>query len=87
MDENVVDINSMRRIRGIEKGIKDFEEQIADLRKCTKILSRHSDFRFYSIMCHELVGKEKELRYELKKLKDRLARYKNETVESEEIKE
>ena len=77
MEDNVVDINDMRRIRGIEKAIKQFEKQIADIKQARKILEVHKEYRFFSIMCHELTGELRELNTELMKLHLRLKRYKN----------
>lgn len=76
MSDNVFDINDARRIKNIEKGIVLFEQQLADLKKATTLMAKHSEFRFFSIVCHELVGKQKELAQELLKLRVRLDKYK-----------
>jgi predicted nucleic acid-binding Zn-ribbon protein len=77
LDDNVFDLNDMRRIKGIEKAIKQFEKQIADIKQAKKILAAHTEYRFFSIMCHELTREQKELNNELMKLHMRLKRYKN----------
>lgn len=74
--DNVYDINDARRIKNIEKGIKLFEIQLSDLKKATTLLAKHSEYRFFSIMCHELVAKQKEIAQELLKLRVRLDKYK-----------
>ena len=74
--DNIYDLNDMRRIKNIEKGIVLFELQLADLKKATTLLAKHSEYRFFSIMCHELVGKQKEIAQELLKLRVRLDKYK-----------
>ncbi len=77
MDNNVVDLNDMRRVKGIERAIVQFEKQIADIKAAKAILVRHTEYRFFSIMCHELMGEQRNLTQELLKLRMRLARYKN----------
>jgi regulator of replication initiation timing len=76
----------MRRIRGIEKAIKQFEKQIADIKAAKGILARHTEYRFFSIMCHELTAEQKNLRLELDKLNQRLDRYKG-SFNKEEVNE
>ena len=76
MTGNVYDLNDVRRIKNIQKGIIHFESQLSDLKKATTILAKHSEYRFFSVMCHELVGKQKELAQELLKLRVRLDKYK-----------
>ena len=77
VDDNVFDLNDMRRIKGIERAIKQFERQIADIKAAKKILAAHTEYRFFSIMCHELTREQKELNQELMKLHMRLKRYRN----------
>ena len=77
VDDNVFDLNDMRRIKGIERAIKQFERQIADIKAAKKILVAHTEYRFFSIMCHELTAEQKELNQELMKLHMRLKRYRN----------
>lgn len=74
--DNVYDINDMRRVKNIQKGILLFEQQLSDLKKATALLAKHAEYRFFSIACHELVGKQKEVAQELLKLRVRLDRYK-----------
>lgn len=77
LEDNVFELNDMRRIRGIERAIKQFEKQIADIKQAKSILAKHTEYRFFSIMCHELTREQKELNNELMKLHMRLKRYKN----------
>lgn len=77
MTDNVFDINDARRIKNIQKGIVLFEQQLSDLKKATTLMAKHSEYRFFSIVCHELVGKQKEIAQELLKLRVRLDKYKN----------
>ena len=81
MIDNVLDINDARLIKNILRDIKVFESQLSDLKKATMILAKHTESqysdRFYNIMCHELVGKQKEVAQELLKLRVRLDKYKN----------
>ena len=73
---NISDLNDYRRIKNIQKGIVLFEIQLSDLKKATTLLAKHSEFRFFSIACHELVGKQKEIAQELLKLRVRLDKFK-----------
>ena len=75
--ENITDINKMRRIRNMEKGIKLMEEQLKDLKAATKLLQKHVEYRFFSIACHEMVAKQKEIARDLLQLRVRLDKYKN----------
>jgi len=77
VEDNVFDINDMRRVKGIEKAIKQFERQIADIKAAKSILAKHTEYRFFSIMCHELTNEQRNLNQELMKLHMRLKRYKN----------
>ena len=72
MDENITDINLVRRVRNMEKAVKIFENQLAALKKSTQLLSVHKDFRFFSIMCHELYAETKKIAEDLVKLRIRL---------------
>lgn len=74
--ENIIELNSMRRIRNMEKAVKIFEKQLADLKKATLLLAEHAEFRFFSITCHELVAEQKKIANELLKLRIRLQRVK-----------
>lgn len=74
---NVSDLNDYRRVKNIQKGIVHFEVQLSDLKKATTILAKHSEYRFFSIACHELVAKQKEIAQELLKLRVRLDKYKS----------
>lgn len=76
MTDNVVELNDYRRIKNIQKGIAVFEIQLSDLKKATTLLAKHAEYRFFSIACHELVGKQKEIAQELLKLRVRLDKYK-----------
>jgi len=86
MTDNVYDLNDARRIKNIHRGILVFEAQLSDLKKATNLMSKHSEYRFFSIMCHELVGKQKEIAQELLKLRVRLDKYKS-SLNKEEIDE
>lgn len=70
--ENLVDINLVRRVRNMEKAVKVFESQLAALKKSTALLAEHRDFRFFSIMCHELAAEKKKIAEDLLKLRIRL---------------
>lgn len=72
MSENIVDINSVRRVRNMEKAVKVFENQLAALKKSTQLLAEHKDFRFFSITCHELAAETKKIAEDLIKLRIRL---------------
>lgn len=88
MSNNVHDINDMRRIKGIEKGIESFEAQLSDLKKATTLMSKHTQSvysdRFYNIVCHELVAKQKQVAQELLKLRVRLDKCKSPMKEEDE---
>lgn len=72
MEDNLVDINTVRRVRNMEKAVKVFENQLAALKKSTQLLSVHKDFRFFNIMCHELAAETKKIAQDLLKLRVRL---------------
>lgn len=78
MDENLVDINTVRRVRNMEKAIKVFESQLAAIKKSLQLLAEHRDFRFFSIMCHELAAENKNIAGELLKMRVRLQKAKDE---------
>lgn len=84
MSENVFELNDARRVRNIQRAIGDFEKQLSDLKKATAILAKHSEYRFFSIMCHELSGKQKEVAQELLKLRVRLDKYKESLKKEQE---
>lgn len=72
MEENLVDINTIRRVKNMEKAVKIFESQLAALKKSTTLLAEHKDFRFFSMMCHELAAETKKIAEDLLKLRVRL---------------
>lgn len=74
--DNVHDLNDARRIKNIKKGIIVFEAQLSDLKKATALLAKYSEYRFFSITCHDLFQKQKEIAHELLKLRIRLEKYK-----------
>jgi hypothetical protein len=78
MSENVVDINVVRRVRNMEKAVVTFESQLAAIKKSMVLLSEHRDFRFFSIMCHELAAEKKKIAEDLLKLRIRLQKAKDE---------
>jgi hypothetical protein len=75
--ENVIELNDMRRIKNMEKTVKLFEKQLADIKKAHGILVPHVDFRFFSITCYALREEQKSLAAELLRLKLRLDKAKN----------
>lgn len=75
--DNVVELNDMRRIRNMEKAVKMFEKQLADLKKAYVTLSPHTDFLFFSITCHAMREEQKKIATELLRLKLRLDKAKN----------
>ena len=77
MEGNVVDLNDMRRVRNMEKAVKMFERQLADLKKAHVTLNPHTDFLFFSITCHALKEEQKKVATELLRLKLRLDKAKN----------
>ena len=79
--DNITDLNKMRRIRNMEKGIKLMEEQLKDLKAATKLLQKHVEYRFFSIACHEMVDKQKEISRDLLHLRIRYDKYKNGDIE------
>ena len=74
---NITDINKMRRIRNMEKGISIMEEQLRDLKAATKLLQKHAEYRFFSIACHDMVAKQRDIARDLLQLRVRLDKYKN----------
>ena len=76
--ENLVDINTIRRVRNMETAIKVFESQLAAIKKSLQLLAEHRDFRFFSIMCHELAAENKNIAGELLKMRVRLQKAKDE---------
>lgn len=85
--ENVYELNDIRRIRNMEKAVKIFERQLADLKKATLLLAEHADFRFFSIACHEMVAEQKKIASELLKLRIRLQKYKDKYENKETVDE
>lgn len=77
MEDNVFELNDMRRIRNMEKAVKIYEKQLADLKKATTILEPHRDFRFFSITCHAMVQEQRNIAAELLRLRVRLDRAKH----------
>lgn len=75
--ENVVELNTMRRIRNMEKAIKIYEKQLADLKQVTTILRSHTEFLFFSITHHAVVQEQKKIAAELLRLRVRLDKAKN----------
>mgnify|MGYP001593043151 FL=1 len=71
-DENAIDINTARRVRNMEKAIVIFESQLAAIKSSLKLLAEHRDFRFFSIICHELAAENKVIATELLKMRVRL---------------
>lgn len=74
---NLYDLNDMRRVRNMEKAVGIYETQLSDLKKCTKILEPHREFRFFSITCFAMVEEQKKIAAELLRLRLRLDRVKN----------
>jgi len=75
-EENLIDINTVRRVKNMEKAIKVFESQLAAIKKSLQLLAEHRDFRFFSIMCHELAAESKSIATELLKMRVRLEKAK-----------
>lgn len=76
MDENITQLNDMRRVKNMEKAIKTFETQLADLKKAYKVLEPHREFMFFSVTCHALIIEQRTTATELLKLRVRLDRAK-----------
>jgi hypothetical protein len=76
MADNVTDLNDIRRLRNMEKGIAKYEKQLADLKKAHKVLEPHIDFRFFSITCHALREEQRTIAGELLRLKLRMDKIK-----------
>jgi hypothetical protein len=81
MQKQVTDINTIRRVRNMEKAVVIFESQLAAIKKSMVLLSEHRDFRFFSIMCHELAAEKKKVAEDLLKLRLRLQKAKDEFIE------
>lgn len=75
--ENIVELNDMRRIRNMEKAIKTYEKQLADLKKSTTILDPHREFLFFSITVHAMREEQKKIAVELLRLRLRLDKARN----------
>ena len=78
MTDETIDINTARRVRNMEKAIKIFESQLAAIKKSLALLAEHREFRFFSIMCHELAAENKNVAGELLKMRVRLQKAKDE---------
>lgn len=78
MEENLTDINIARRVKNMEKAVLIFENQLAAIKQSLNLLSKHRDFRFFSIMCHELAAENKVIAGELLKMRVRLQKAKDE---------
>lgn len=78
MEENLTDINVARRVKNMEKAVLIFENQLAAIKQSLNLLSKHRDFRFFSIMCHELAAENKNIAGELLKMRVRLQKAKDE---------
>lgn len=78
MTNEILDINLVRRVRNMEKAIKIFESQLAAIKKSLTLLAEHRDFRFFSIMCHELAAENKVIAGELLKMRVRLQKARDE---------
>ena len=78
MTEELTDINVARRVKNMEKAVSIFENQLAAIKQSLVLLSKHRDFRFFSIMCHELAAENKVIAGELVKMRVRLERAKEE---------
>ena len=78
MEENLTDINIARRVKNMEKAVLIFENQLAAIKQSLNLLSKHRDFRFFSIMCHELAAENKNIAGELLKMRVRLQKAKDE---------
>jgi len=75
--DNVHDLNDVRRIRNIERDIKMYERQLADIKKTTTILEVHKEFYFFSVTCYAMQEEKKRIAAELVRLRLRLDRSKN----------
>jgi hypothetical protein len=75
--DNVADLNDMRRVRNMEKAVKIYEKQLADLKKSTAILDPHREFLFFSITVHSMREEQKKIAAELLRLRLRLDKAKN----------
>ena len=78
MDDNTTDINIARRVKNMEKAVAIFENQLAAIKQSIALLSKHKDFRFFSIMCWELTAENKNIAGELLKMRVRLQKAKDE---------
>lgn len=78
MDENTIDINTARRVKNMEKAVKIFESQLAAIKQSLTLLAKHKDFRFFSIICHELAAENKVIAGELLRMRVRLEKAKDE---------
>lgn len=74
---NVVDITTKRRLRNMERSLNEMQEQLNDIKAAIKILQKHREFRFFSIMCHELDEKRKIMLQDIIALKLRMDKYKD----------
>lgn len=77
--ENVFELNTMRRIKNIERAIVLYEKQLADLKKSTTILGTHVEFLFFSITVHAMREETKKIAAELLRLRLRLDKARNPT--------
>lgn len=77
MIEPVTDLNDIRRIKNIEKQLKIYEKQLADLKKATTVLEGHREYLFFSITCSAMFEEQKKIATELIRLRVRLDRAKN----------
>jgi hypothetical protein len=75
--DNLFDLNDMRRLRNMEKGLVKYERQLADIKAAIKLLSSHTEFRFFSITCHALREEQRNIASELLRLRIRMDRIKN----------
>lgn len=80
MEDNVFDINDMRRIRNMEKAVSIYEKQLSDLKKCAKLLQDHREFLFFSMTYHAIMEEQKKVAGELLKLRIRLDKVKSKPV-------
>jgi hypothetical protein len=75
--DNVFELNDMRRVKNMEKSVKIYEKQLADLKQITTILKPHREFLFFSITHHAVYEEQKKIAQELLRLRVRLDRIKN----------
>lgn len=78
MTEEIIDINAARRVKNMENAVQIFESQLAAIKQSLTLLAKHKDFRFFSIMCHELAAENKVIAGELLKMRVRLQKAKDE---------